>query len=35
MSDLKMFKSEESVGDIQTIPSYEVAEMMGKNTEMY
>lgn len=30
MNDLKMFKSEESVGDIQAIPSYEVAEMMGK-----
>lgn len=30
MNDLKMFKSEESVNDIQTIPSYEVAEMMEK-----
>ena len=30
MNDLKMFKSEESVSDIQTISSREVAEMMEK-----
>lgn len=30
MNDLKMFKSEEPVGDIQTISSREVAEMMEK-----
>lgn len=30
MNDLKMFKSEESVSDIQTISSREVADMMGK-----
>ena len=30
MNDLKMFKSEESVGDIQTISSREVAGMMEK-----
>lgn len=32
MNDLKMFKSEEPVGDIQTISSREVAEMMENNT---
>lgn len=30
MNDLKMFKGEESVNDIQTISSREVAEMMEK-----
>ncbi len=30
MNDLKMFKSEESVNDVQTISSREVAEMMEK-----
>lgn len=30
MNDLKMFKSEEPVGDIQTISSREVAGMMEK-----
>ena len=30
MNDLKMFKGEESVNDIQAISSREVADMMGK-----